>query len=370
MRNKKGRVKFTGKDKDQFFNTLRKRVDNYFTESRISKHANNVMIWKSIALLSAYILPFVAMMIWSIPFWICMLLWFVMGIALAGNGMSVMHDANHGAYSANDRINRLMGASLNLLGGSSFNWKLQHNILHHSYTNIDGMDEDIDSKVLLRFSPNAPLKKSHRFQVLNAIFFYGILTLYWGLLKDFVQLVSYTRSGVNTNTRAENARLFLGISFFKIIYFFVFVVMPIWLFDLPWQQVVAGFLLMHFTAGIILSVVFQLAHTVEGTVYPVPDSKGNIETAWAIHQLQTTVNFARNNKWLSWYVGGLNFQIEHHLFPGTCHVHYPAIAPIVKETAEEFGIPYMENNTFFAALKSHIRTLQKFGRPALNDIMN
>jgi linoleoyl-CoA desaturase len=118
---------------------------------------------------------------------------------------------------------------------------------------------------------------------------------------------------------------------------------------------------MHYTAGIILSLVFQLAHTVEETTHPMPNAEGIIENDWAIHQLNTTVNFSRKNKVLSWYVGGLNFQVEHHLFPKVCHVHYPEIAPIVKQTAEEFGIPYLEQEHFSNALKSHFAALKRFG---------
>jgi linoleoyl-CoA desaturase len=132
--------------------------------------------------------------------------------------------------------------------------------------------------------------------------------------------------------------------------------------------VALGFVLMHAVSGIVLTVVFQLAHTVEGTEHPLPDEHGTLENSWAIHQMLTTVNFSPNNRWLSWYVGGLNYQIEHHLFPNICHVHYPALAPIVRQTAAEFGIPYLQNDTFGQALKSHINLLHRLGRlPAANE---
>jgi linoleoyl-CoA desaturase len=134
--------------------------------------------------------------------------------------------------------------------------------------------------------------------------------------------------------------------------------------------VFAGFITMHFIAGVILTVVFQLAHTVEGTTHPVPDETGTIENNWAVHQMNTTVNFSRQSRLISWYVGGLNFQVEHHLFPTICHVHYPEISEIVKTTAEEFGIPYLENRTFMDAVNSHIETLRRFGRlPDINEAL-
>jgi linoleoyl-CoA desaturase len=291
-----------------------------------------------------------------------------MGIAVAGLGMSVMHDANHGAYSSNKTINFLMAHVLNLLGGNTDNWRLQHNILHHTYTNVTHMDEDIADKLVLRFSPHTEVKRVHRFQWVFAFLFYGITTLYWVTAKDFVQYVKFRKNGVNAGTVAENRWMLAKIITLKVIYLFVFLSVPSLFFQIPFSEVLLGFLLMHFVAGLILTVIFQLAHTVEGTAHPMPDAGGIIENDWAIHQLNTTVNFSRNNKWLSWYVGGLNFQVEHHLFPRISHVHYPAISHIVKSTAEEFNIPYLENKTFGKALQSHIQFLKKLGRlPDLNE---
>lgn len=364
----KGKVKFVNKNKSLFFPTLRKRVDAYFVENQLSKTANATMVIKSIVLLAGYILPFVALLVWQPAMGVTMALWLLMGLCLAGIGMSVMHDANHGAYSSSKTVNYLMGHSLNLVGGSAFNWKLQHNILHHTYTNVVEMDEDIQDRLVLRFSPHTKVKFYHQLQWVYAFVFYGLLTLYWVLAKDFIQYFLFKKNGVNANSEAENNKMLLKMVILKVVYFFTMLVAPTLLFGIPFLQILLGFLLMHFVAGIILTVVFQLAHTVEGTSHPRPSADGTIENDWAIHQLNTTVNFSKNNKWLSWYVGGLNFQIEHHLFPRVCHVHYPAIAQIVRETAAEYDIPYMENDTFFDALKSHIATLHRFGRlPNINE---
>ena len=366
--NYKGKIKFVNKDKSLFFVTLRKRVDGYFKENQISKNADHSMVIKTITLILAYTVPFILLLTFQPPFWLSMLLWFIMGLGIAGIGMSVMHDAIHGAYSSKKSINAMMGYTLNLLGGSVFNWRLQHNVLHHTYTNVVEMDEDIQDKLVLRFNPHGKVKRFHQLQWVYAFFFYGILTLYWVLLKDFIQFFKFTKDGVNTNTPAENVVTLTKIVLLKVIYFLFMLVVPTVFLNIPFSEVLAGFVLMHFTAGIVLTVVFQLAHTVEGTTHPRPNESGNIENDWAIHQLNTTVNFSRKSKWISWYVGGLNFQVEHHLFPNICHVHYPNIAPIVKQTAEEFGIPYMENETFMQALHSHIATLQRFGKlPDLNE---
>ncbi len=363
----KGSVKFVSpEDTKDFYKILIKRVDNYFTTNHISKTANATMIFKTIVLVTAYVVPFILMVTLHPDFNIQLLLWTIMGISVAGVGMSVMHDANHGSYSNNDTVNYILGHTLNLLGGSVFNWKLQHNILHHTYTNIVHMDDDIQDRLVLKFSPHTKVKFYHKLQHFYAFFFYGILTLYWTVAKDFIQFYQFTRDGVNPNSAKQNWITFFQILAVKVVYFYVVFYIPIHYFEFAFWQILVGYLLMHFWAGLILTTIFQLAHTVEGTTHPLP-SNGTIENNWAIHQLNTTVNFSRKNKWLSWYVGGLNFQVEHHLFPKICHVHYPEIAPIVKATAEEYGIPYLENQSFGDALNAHIKALYRFGHlPNIN----
>lgn len=366
----KGKVKFVSQDKTQFFNILKKRVDAYFEENKISKHANTAMVVKTVVMLAGYITPFILLLALTPSFGISLLLWALMGVCLAGIGMSVMHDANHGAYSDNKYVNMAVGHSLNICGGLVHNWKLQHNILHHTYTNISGMDEDIADRLVLKFSPHTRVKWFHKFQPIYAFMFYGLMTFYWILFKDYIQFTQFTQNGVNPNSRKQNAWLLIRLISLKLVYMFVMLVLPTLAFGIPFWQVFVGFFLMHYTAGIILSLVFQLAHTVEETSHPLPNENGVIENDWAIHQLNTTVNFSRNNKVLSWYVGGLNFQVEHHLFPRICHVHYPNIAPIVKQTAEEFGIPYLEQEKFSTALKSHFAALEKFGTlPHPNEVI-
>jgi linoleoyl-CoA desaturase len=365
-----GQIRFTPKERNLFYATLNKRVDAYFKENKISKNANTGMVFKTLILLSSYLIPFALFLFMTPGFGVSMLLWFTMGLGVAGVGMSIMHDANHGAYSSNKTINFLFGNTLNLLGGSVFNWKLQHNVLHHTFTNIHKYDEDIEDKLVLRFSPHTEVKKHHKYQWVYSFLFYCILTLYWVLLKDFIQFARYTRNGVNKQTRSQNMVTVFKMALMKVIYFFCMIVAPVVFLHIPVSKVVCGFLLMHFVAGFVLTTVFQLAHTVEGTSHPLPNETGVVENDWAIHQMNTTVNFSRKSKWISWYVGGLNFQVEHHLFPSISHVHYPAVAHITKATAAEFGVPYLENETLMQALKSHIATLQRFGKlPDINEAL-
>jgi linoleoyl-CoA desaturase len=356
--------------KDSFSATLRRRVDAYFKENNISKQANGAMVLKTIVLLVMYIVPFIALLYFQPNFSISLGLWAIMGLGVAGIGMSIMHDANHGAYSSNQLVNTLMGHSLNLIGGAVFNWKLQHNVLHHTYTNVTYVDEDIADRAVLKFSPHTPVKPYHQAQYLYAFFFYGLLTIYWVVAKDLVQLFKFTASGVNKNTKMENTLLLLRILFDKTLYLAVVIGVPYWFFGFALGEVIAGFCLMHFVAGVILTVVFQLAHTIEGTAHPLPNENGVIDNDWTVHQLETTANFSPKNPLITWYVGGLNYQVEHHLFPTICHVHYPNIAPIVEATAKEFGVPYLVNHRFIDALSAHIDLLHRVGRlPKLEEVM-
>ncbi|RYD75666.1 MAG: acyl-CoA desaturase, partial [Sphingobacteriales bacterium] len=257
----KPKVKFISSDKNLFYNTLRKRVDQYFADRNISQHANGVMALKTIILLLGYIIPFIIFIALKPALIVSLGLWLLMGISLAGIGMSVMHDANHGAYSSNATINNWLGYTLNLLGGSVFNWKLQHNVMHHTYTNIVDMDDDIEDKGILRFSPHTKLKIVHQLQYIYAMFMYGLITIYWVLAKDFVLYRKYISNGVNPNSRKANLLFLLRLILLKSFYFGIMLAVPTLIFSIPLALVISGFLLMHFVGGIILTVVFQLAHT-------------------------------------------------------------------------------------------------------------
>ena len=358
----KGKVKFISQDKTKFFPTLKQRVDEYFEQNNLSKHANASMVIKTFILLAGYILPFIALLVFHVSFPASLILWTIMGISVAGIGMSVMHDAVHGSYSRKEWVNKMFGSSMYLLGSNVFNWKVQHNILHHTNTNIDGFDGDIDSKGPIRLSHSAPYKKFHRYQHFHAFFFYGLMTLS-KLVQDFTQLAEYNKSGITRQLKRSPTAEYIKMVALKLLYLVIFIGLSIYFTEFTWWQVLIGFVIMHWTAGFILSIIFQLAHVVEGADQPLPNADGIVETDWAVHELATTSNFGRNNWLLTWYVGGLNFQIEHHLFPHICHVHYSAISPIVEKTAKEFGLEYNLKPRFRDALRSHIRMLKVLGRP-------
>jgi len=273
-------------------------------------------------------------------------------------GLNIMHDGNHGSFSSSKKINSIMGFTLDLAGGSNLIWRQKHNIIHHTYTNIDGVDEDLHTSGILRLSPNQEKRRWHRFQHIYAVLVYGFLTLTWVLTNDVRKLLAgrILDYRLPRASRSDLTVLFLG----KAIYLGYMIVLP--LFFHPFPYVVIAFIGMHVVQGITLSLVFQLAHAMGENEFPKPDPESrSIENEWAVHEVETTANFAGNNKLATLYLGGLNFQIEHHLFPKVCHVHYPAIGRIVKETCAEFSLPYISYPSVRSAISAHFRFLRTMG---------
>ena len=280
-------------------------------------------------------------------------------------GFNVCHDAIHGAYSSKSWVNTSLSLVFNVIGANAYVWSITHNKIHHTYTNIPDHDEDIDvAPGLIRLSPLEEYKRHMKYQHYYAFFVYGLASLSWVLRKDFVKFFQ-KKIGQYDNTNHPRKEYF-NLFFFKAVYYTLFIVLPLVYLDITWWQFLIGFFALHMTEGFILGLVFQLAHVVEGTGFPSPNIEGNIEEAWAVHQMQTTANFARKNRLANFLCGGLNFQIEHHLFPHICHTHYVKISEIVKATAQECNVPYIESETFTGALKSHFSTLRKLGqKPAM-----
>ena len=344
-----------------FYPTLRARVNDYFTERNLSHHANAAMIVKTVVLLLVYFIPYVVMLAgWVTNPWIVIGLWGIMGLGMAGLGMSVMHDANHGAYSRYKWVNNVMGSLLNILGGNAAFWKIQHNVLHHTYTNVEGTDEDIAAPGVLRFSPHAKRRGIHRFQHLYAWFLYGMMTLPWFTSKELSQLFRYRKMGLIKSGKPWRNLLIQSIVW-KLVYYTYAIILPLLFIPAPWWVILIGFALMHYVAGFLLGMIFQTAHVMPTSEFPQPDEAGTLENNWAVHQLLTTTNYAPKSRIMSWYVGGLNFQIEHHLFPNICHIHYKKISRIVAETAQEFGLPYHSQRNFFQAVREHARMLYVLG---------
>lgn len=358
-------LKFDNALNREFTKELMKRVDSYFRSNNISRNANFNLYLKTIVVFAMYFGPFALLFTdMANAIWVAIGLYVVMGLGKACIGLCIMHDANHGSISKKKWVNTMFSYSLNVIGGSSTNWQIQHNYKHHTFTNIEGHDDDIAPAKILRFSPHADFKKIHRFQHLYAWFFYGLMTFSWILFKDFKEIIIYSKEGLLERRKSTLAKEMAIIVITKVVYLIYMIVLPIMFTNIPVWLVFVGFFIMHFVAGFILAIIFQPAHVLESNDFLlVPEEESMVKASWFTHQLRTTADFAQKNRVFSWFVGGLNFQVEHHLFPSIAHVHYHKIAPIVKETAEEFGIPYNSFDTFGGAIAAHYRMLRLLGNP-------
>ncbi len=360
--------RFSNQTQADFSQTLKERVKEYFLNNDIRKDGGSAIVWKTVVMCLMFLIPYSILLLGvSDNIFIFFLLWTLMGIGTAGLGLNVMHDAIHGAYSKSPKVNKFMGYVLNLIGGHTEIWRLQHNVLHHSFTNIDGGDEDIFVTPILRFSPNQRLMTIHRFQHIYAWFLYGLMTLSKLVYNDIVRAFRYRKMGLIKTDKAF-AGVLSDILLWKVIYLSYTLLVPLLVLDFaPWL-VVVGYLLMHFVTGLLLSLVFQSAHVMPECEFPIPDDEGNVENNFVVHQLATTTNFAPKNRFLSWAIGGLNFQVEHHLFPTICHVHYAELSRIVSSTAKEFGIAYHTQRSFLSAIISHGKMLFMLGRTPVTEL--
>ncbi|MFN2456970.1 MAG: fatty acid desaturase [Chitinophagaceae bacterium] len=354
-----------------FYQAVKKSVEEYFQANGLKKTGNWKLYLKTAILIPAAIAIYIILLTVQMPAALSLSLCGVLGIVLSSIGFNVMHDACHGSYSSKKWVNNTLGLSLNAMGGNAFFWKQKHNIIHHTYTNIEGVDDDIAQSKLLRQSPTQEWMPIHRFQHIYLPIAYSFTIFMWVGLRDFDKY--FKRKIHNTPIPKMEPKEHWIFWLSKIFYAAFYIVIPILVVGfIPW---LIGFLVMGVIMGIVLSFVFQLAHAVEG---PEFDSVGIddkfIESEWAAHQVKTTANFAPKNKVVSWLVGGLNYQIEHHLFPRISHIHYPALSKIVKAHCEEFDLPYHSFPTVRQAVSSHIRTMKLFGQknysPQYNYVSN
>jgi len=342
-----------------FHGELKRRISEYFKEVGKAQTGNTSLFIKAIILVVSFLFIYTHLVfftpgtVWAILE--CLLL----GFLTAAIGFNVMHDGAHGSFSRYGWVNDLAALSVNFLGANNFMWKTKHNVIHHAYTNIDGVDDDIDARPFLRLCETQKHYKMHRYQHLYFWAAYSLLYLWWVFVTDYKKY--FLKRIGPMPIKKMSAVDHLSFWSFKVLHLGLFVFLPIYTVGFtPW---LIGFLIYGLFAGFVLSIVFQLAHTVEHTHFPQPDvTTGRMEDEWAIHQLKTTANFATRNKVVSWLVGGLNFQVEHHLFPKISHIHYPAISKIIKRACEEYGITYIEYPKVTMAVASHVSFLRQMGR--------
>jgi linoleoyl-CoA desaturase len=355
------KVVFNNKN-NSFSETLNAEVKQYFTSNNLKQTGDWRLYIKSWILIPLALASYISLITVSMPAVLALAICAVLGLCIASIGFNVMHDANHGSFSESKRINYIMGLTMNALGANAFIWKMKHNIVHHTYTNIDGLDDDIAKSPVLRHCYSQTFKPVHKYQHYYMFFFYGISYILWALYTDFEKYFkrSIHTTPINKIPMQEHVLFWFSKSMYVIFY----ITLPILM--VGFSKFIIGYLFTCAVVGITLSLVFQLAHVIELTEFTdatqEQDVRMTIEDSWAVHQMRTTANFAMDNKLVSWYVGGLNFQVEHHLYPKISHVHYPALSPIVQRVCKEYGVPYNTIPSMLTAIGSHVRTMRKFGQ--------
>ena len=345
-----------------FYTELKSRVGNYFEEVRKSPTGNYQLFIKAIILVVAFALLYIHLVFFTPSVVLALIECILLGGIVAAIGFNVMHDGAHGSFSKYKWVNSIAAFSLNVLGGSSFMWNIKHNIIHHSYTNVEGVDDDIEIQPWMRMSESQKKYWAHKYQHWYFWFFYSILYLSWMFITDYMKYFKGRIGKIPLKKMSLSDHfVFWG---FKLVNVILFMGIPVLM--MGFMNWLVGFLVFTTFAGFVLSIVFQLAHTVEHTAFVLPDAEtGKIEEEWAIHQVKTTANFATKNKIVTWLVGGLNFQIEHHLFPKVSHIHYPAISKIVQQVCREYGIGYIEYPKVRYAIASHVSFLKHMGTASI-----
>lgn len=357
------KVKFAS-DKG-FHQELRRRVDAYFTRTGLSRRGSSSLHVKTAAILIWFGGSYGLLVFAATTWWEGVLLAFSLALAVAGIGFSIQHDANHGAYSKRGAINHLMGMTLDMLGASSYVWRWKHSVFHHTYPNLSDADDDINLGPFGRLSPAQPRYRFHRFQQFYLWGLYGLLSVKWHFVDDFKNVLR-ARIAQNRFPRPQGWHL-VQFACGKALFFGWALVVPT--FFHPWWVVLLAYGMIWFVVSLTLSVIFQLAHCVEEADFPqLPPGSDQLSNAWAVHQVHTTVDFARRSRLLTWYLGGLNFQIEHHLFPTICHVHYPRLSRIVEAVCAEFGVRYRAQDRILWAVSSHWRWLRRMGSPSTGEV--
>lgn len=352
--------KFATPPPPSFHTVLKNRIHDYFESKGVRSTGNFRLYSKALFLVAGFLATYIHLVFFtpSTPWAIieCLLL----GLFTSAIGFNIMHDGAHGSFSSKPWVNTLAASSLNFLGANTFMWKMKHNVIHHAYTNIDGIDDDLDAKPFLRLCESQKYYKMHRYQHLYFWLAYSLLYLFWIFFSDYKKYFTGKVGDIPLKKmKAKDHITFWG---FKLLHIFLFVGFPIYM--LGFEDWLIGFLVYTLFSGFVLSVVFQLAHTVEDTHFPVVNTQNNkVDDEWAIHQLKTTANFATRNRLACWFMGGLNFQVEHHLFPKISHIHYPRINKIIKNTCAEFNVSYIEYPQVRHAFVSHVSYLKDLSRP-------
>lgn len=346
-----------------FKTELLKRIEAYFKDSGQGKKANSAMILKIVIILFLFTATYIALISNLLPPAMLLVFTVLFGISNVLIAFNISHDAAHNALFINPKTNYLFSYTFNLIGVNRYIWDIKHNRSHHAFTNMPGLDLDIEQIKIARIVGHVPQKWYYKYQHIYIPLLYPFTSLYMIFIKDFLMFAAgkYGNSLLPAHPKKEYIILIASKSF----YFFYTLIIPLMFISQPWYYIVAGFILMHMIQGTFLAAILFPVHALHDSPFPKADKDGLIHNNWFKHQIEVSTNFGVKSKLLFWLSGGLNIHIPHHLFPGICHIHYYNLAPIIKEVALSHGILYREN-TLAGALRSHFQLLEIMGKEKVN----
>ena len=343
-------------DGSSFPKVLRRRLDRFFADPNLSPKADRTM-WVKIAVgLTVLVGAWVALYAFRPGSWKFLALYLLGGLAQTFLLLNIAHDSNHNAISSRPAVNKTLNYVFDLCGISSYMWRILHHRGHHSCINLHEEDDALSGRGIFRFTPHDARAPLHRFQHLYALFVYALFSLDYVFFRDF-QCFFFPDHDYLKRTKhplREYAILFAGKAF----YLAYMLVLPVVVLGKSPLLVVGAFLLVHLVVGLSVTLVFQTTHTIDSTYFPL--SRNEFDNS-VYHIFATTADYATENPLVAWLAGGLNHHIVHHLCPFVCHTHYAPLTRIVKETAEEFGIPYRQHPTMTRAIRHHLILLKQLG---------
>eukprot|EP00818_Percolomonas_sp_WS_P001012 CAMPEP_0117437580 /NCGR_PEP_ID=MMETSP0759-20121206/1596_1 /TAXON_ID=63605 /ORGANISM="Percolomonas cosmopolitus, Strain WS" /LENGTH=530 /DNA_ID=CAMNT_0005229215 /DNA_START=29 /DNA_END=1619 /DNA_ORIENTATION=+ len=351
-----------------FYATLKKRVEHHLSKSNKSHRDQPLMYLKAFLSLLVYIFLYV-LLYFSHTVRESMLLTVMLAIgwgwSTANIGMNIMHDGNHGAFSNRWYLNSLTGYSFDFMGGSSFVWRMIHTNGHHVNTNVEEKDPDIHTNEphFRRIRDSQKWHFWYWFQPFYLPIMYSTLIFEFAF-RDFAAMILGAWGGtIFQEVSLTEWIVFLLVKLWYVGYQFV---VPRVIIGLSWSHIALVYCLCSMVGSEILVCMFQVNHvTDKAEMTHCDEDTFEVPHDWASFQIRGSTDFAPGSWFWNHFSGGLNHQIEHHLFPSMSHVHYPAIQPIVEQTCEEFGVPYRYYDTFWDALRGHFRVLWRLScRPS------
>lgn len=353
------RIKFKVKNQDDpFYQELKQQVSAYLRTQPSGRYGNGIMLLKAVLFLSMYWGAYFFILFGSLSTGALLVLYASLGISGLFIAFNLSHDAAHGSLVSSPKLNKhIYYLTFNPLGTDAYLWGMRHNLSHHSFPNVDGVDADIDNNFLVRLSPNRPLLPHHRWQYLYAPVLYLFFTLHWVFIKDWHYL--FRKDLANLRDIHHPAGEVLGFLGAKLFYFFYLIALPIWM-GIAWETVVLGFLLFHGVMSYFFLFTNIMNHHSEEAEFPKRDANGFLPGSWAQHQMATCLDFHPTSKVWNFFFGGFNAHSAHHLFPTVCHIHYPVISKMVIELTKKYGIAYKQS-TWWPSLRSHFRNMKKLG---------